>query len=266
MENLLETKDYEIFKVCSWNRSIKSSNLKKIDESVQKEGWLKHPIMVNEKMEVIDGQHRLLYAREHGLPVYYVVVNGLSINDCVAMNTARTSWNIADYIKFYSDQGNESYKILRNLLERYPFCAPTILANVIKNAGASGGMAHDIKAGVFRISPEEYELAVKKLQFLDGCAKELLSLPGRSSALLTAVSFAYDCPGVDQKRLFRQIKTYSNIMIPPANFDMALRQIEELYNYRGSKENYVYIYTEYKKHAYDRKVNGFKGEKYDKSK
>ena len=102
MNSVLQTTDYDMFKVRDWNRNISSSNMKKIDASVKAQGWLKHPIMVNEKMEVADGQHRLAYAKQHNLPVYYVVVPGLSINDCVVMNNARTSWTLIDYIKIIS--------------------------------------------------------------------------------------------------------------------------------------------------------------------
>ena len=62
--DIKETKNYDQFKVGDWNRTIKKNNLKKLEKSVKQNGWLKHPIMVNENMEIMDGQHRFAYAKE----------------------------------------------------------------------------------------------------------------------------------------------------------------------------------------------------------
>ena len=38
-------------------------------------GFIKNPIVVNEKMEIIDGQGRFEVCKEKGLPIYYNIVN-----------------------------------------------------------------------------------------------------------------------------------------------------------------------------------------------
>lgn len=67
-----ETKDYNIFKKHPNNREIFHANLEKIKRSIQIKNLLEYrPIIVDKKMQVIDGQHRLEAARQLGVPIYY---------------------------------------------------------------------------------------------------------------------------------------------------------------------------------------------------
>lgn len=255
-----ETRNYDQFTIGDFNRGIKPGNLKKLDKSVQRVGWLKHPIMVNENMEIIDGQHRFVYAKEHNLPVYYIVIGGLGKEDCVTMNNIRMAWNLADYINFYAKQGIDNYVILKNIIEKYTFASPTTLIGIVKTTGAGGSLLGAVKNGTFSVSTREYNKAIEKLEFLKGIVQYVLSTSSRPSAIINAIAFAYDCPGVNKARLARQIKNYISMTTPAANLDMALKEVEKLYNYRNPRGEYVYIYTEYKKRALDRISHGMKGE------
>lgn len=256
--DIKQTKNYDQFKVLDWNRNIKENNLKKIEKNYEKNGWLQHPIMVNEKFEVIDGQHRLEFAKRNNLPVYYVVIPGIGVKDCLTMNNTRTTWYLTDYINLYAEQKNDNYIILKSLLENYAFLSPTTLIGVLNQSGTGGQMLAKVKNGEYEITAKEHDKAIEKLDMLKRCARYILGTEGRASALFTAVSFAYDCPGVNKTRLEKQIKTNISIITPPANIDMAIKEVEYLYNYRGGKSNYVYIATEYKKHANERKLLGAK--------
>lgn len=256
--DIKQTKNYDQFKVLDWNRNIKENNLKKIEKNYEKNGWLQHPIMVNEKFEVIDGQHRLEFAKRNNLPVYYVVIPGIGVKDCLTMNNTRTTWYLTDYINLYAEQKNDNYIILKSLLENYAFLSPTTLIGVLNQSGTGGQMLAKVKNGEYEITAKEHDKAIEKLDMLKRCARYILGTEGRASALFTAVSFAYDCPGVNKTRLEKQIKTNISIITPPANIDMAIKEVEYLYNYRGGKGNYVYIATEYKKHANERKLLGTK--------
>ena len=52
------TGDYGIFKRLKGNRTVTRSRVEKIKNSINKVGYIKSPIVVNEKREVIDGQGR----------------------------------------------------------------------------------------------------------------------------------------------------------------------------------------------------------------
>lgn len=259
MDNIKQTTNYDMFKVCDWNRGIKKSNLKRIDASVQVNGWLKHPIMVNEKMEVIDGQHRLAYAKEHNLPVYYVEIRGLALEDCLTMNNTRMSWSLYDFIESYATQEKADYAIVKELAQKYTFVPISVLIALIKGQSSTGGVTRIVKSGKLEIAEDEYKRALKKLEFLRECAPQILSVPGRASSMFLATAFAYDLPAIDRNRLQSQIKRWIGIVVPPANIEMAVKELENLYNYRGSREDYVYIYTEWKKAAFNRMTSNLTG-------
>lgn len=62
-----ETTDYGMFNFMKGNRSVNPFNLKRITESMR-ERCLFSPILVNDNMEIIDGQHRFLAQKDLGLP------------------------------------------------------------------------------------------------------------------------------------------------------------------------------------------------------
>lgn len=66
MNNILEkdlktyiTRDYSVFKYLSGNRDINLHNVNNIVKNVLENGLLPTIVIVNENMEVIDGQHRI---------------------------------------------------------------------------------------------------------------------------------------------------------------------------------------------------------------
>lgn len=248
-DNILETKNYDMFKFGAWNRSIKERNLSKLDREVQKNGWKKHPIIVNDQMEIIDGQHRYVYAKSHDLPIYYIVVNGLTVQDCVLMNNSRMAWMPNDFIKLYASQGNENYVRLKELADKYTFVSVSQIVSIIKNQCSNGNLSDTLRKGEYTLTEEESEKAKAKLDYIKELMPLLNSTKGRKSALIATISFCYDNEKVDNDRLKTQIENRIATMIPPANIDMALQELEKIYNYRLTGNNYVYITTEYKKHA-----------------
>lgn len=256
METINQTYDYDMFKFGNWNRDIKENNIRKIDKNVKKEGWKKHPIVVNDKFEVIDGQHRLVYAKQKGLPVYYTVVGDLTAKDCVDMNNVRTQWSIEDFIKLYASQGNENYINLQAILRDYNFAPVSTIIGLTKSASTSGAFSRLIREGKYKVSSKELKDIRLRLDFLAEVTPYLKAVKGRLTALLQAVSFCYNCDLINKSRLKKQLKTRLNLIQPPVDIDMALNGIELVYNYKINKGDYVYIYTEYKKYAKEQQLKG----------
>lgn len=105
-----KTKDYHLFKFREDNRDrIDQNHVKRISESIKTRNLLElRPISVNAKMEVIDGQHRLLAAKELGVEIYYNVEKSLKSEDIILMNIAKV-WNTYDYLNYYCKNGNQEY-------------------------------------------------------------------------------------------------------------------------------------------------------------
>ena len=63
------TTKYKIFKKLLANREVTQTRVNNIIDSIQRVGYVTSPIIVNEKMEIIDGQGRLEALQELNLPV-----------------------------------------------------------------------------------------------------------------------------------------------------------------------------------------------------
>ncbi len=105
-----KTKDYDLFKFRADNRDkIDRNHVKRLVESIKTRNLLDlRPISVNAEMEVIDGQHRLLAAKELEVEIYYNIEKDLRSEDIILMNIAKV-WNAHDYLNYYCKNGHMEY-------------------------------------------------------------------------------------------------------------------------------------------------------------
>lgn len=111
--------DYAKFKTLIGNRKPNELHIKRLISSF-KERYLFSPILVNEKMQIIDGQHRFLSAKELNLPINYLVVEGYGLEEVQILNTNSANWKKEDYLKAYCDLGIEPYLQMRQFMLDFP--------------------------------------------------------------------------------------------------------------------------------------------------
>jgi hypothetical protein len=110
------TNDYEIFKRIEGNRVLNRTKYTQLLKSMEEE-QLMIPVIVNEKMEIIDGQHRFSACKELGKPVYYVIARGYGIEEVKRANLVSSNWTTLDYLNLHIANGNSNYDIFADLLE-----------------------------------------------------------------------------------------------------------------------------------------------------
>lgn len=97
-----KTRDYDIFKSVSFNREKNKRHIESIKKIILKENLLHlHPILVNEKMEVVDGQHRLEAAKDLGLEIFYIQ-DKISYEHILNSNLFQKKLVLEDVVKFYA--------------------------------------------------------------------------------------------------------------------------------------------------------------------
>lgn len=247
INKIYETKNYSQFVLKNWNRDISQKNISKIEKSVKINGWRPEPIIVNEEKEIIDGQHRFWYAKEHNLPIAYMILDGLTKDDCKIMNACRTGWSSHDYIKHYSNLGNPNFIRLKNLTLKYPYLNISILVGVAKTSLNGNAQSWSIRDGSLKISEDEYNQALEILNWLDSFHKYVDAVSGRKAGIYCAIVFCYHLKNVDRERLKKRIIQSIQTIIPPANLECALIELEKVYNYKIPSNKYVFIHTEYLK-------------------
>lgn len=83
------TKDYMRFKRIKGNRKLYPGHVEYLRQVLlDKPDMLSYnPILVNERFEIIDGQHRLIAAEKAEVPVYYIMHKNLKLRDIQALNS-----------------------------------------------------------------------------------------------------------------------------------------------------------------------------------
>ena len=242
---IMVTHDYDTFKSLVQNRDVTDKRAKRIANSIESVGFVMQPILVNEKYEVIDGQGRLEALRRLDMPVYFIQQPGLTDAHCVAMNINQTNWTIPDYIKGYARSGVQSYKYLLEIIDGvgkdFPF-------SVVMYAFGSGwsNKENTIREGTFKCNKEDYQHVSEVLDWLKKFIPVLKEVRGRKHLYYNSLIFCYMDPNVDNSKLYKNMILHQADLLPAGTIVQAIRQIENIYNYRTRIK--VYIETDYRKY------------------
>lgn len=239
--NVYTTNDYSIFKRLPGNRDIPESRISKIVESIQSIGWVHNPIVVNEKMEVIDGQGRLTALQRLKMPVEYVVAPGAGNKECIYMNMNMVNWKLPDFVKSYAEQGNENYQRLLSLMERYANGNLNIISTALYRI--SKAKLRDIKEGTLQLTEEQYKAAIPRLEYIKPLLDKLdpKKLPGSIIMLMQTLVYYYDYEEVDKERLLYSVEKYIYNASPWVNNIDCEKEIENAYNYGLGLEKKICI-------------------------
>jgi hypothetical protein len=228
---VLTTRHYDYFLYTHGNRDIDESNYARLKRSISVDGQ-QNPIMVNEKGEVIDGQHRLAVCKELRLPVRFFIQPGATIATAVQLNTAGQKWNTNDWINHYAKQGNPHYQQLKKFAENSPFQITTTIAIAqgtlaqIKEDGAN----QNVKQGTW--SCKDWDASYKLM-------KRMLAVKAylNNSAMLYQIALIKfnRLQAFDWDRMMRQMETYPDLLPKVADGVQAIQQLDKLYNYKRTR-------------------------------
>lgn len=220
-----KTRDYNKFKMLDANRETNRGHIESLKESFNTIGNLTRtqPILVNEKLEIIDGQHRFVAASELKEEVFYVVQGGLTVNDARQINILHRTWMAEDYARSYAASGLEDYITYLTLREDYPdFGHSIILAAEYSNSHA---IFKIFREGDFKI--EDLNSLREKLDLLMSL-RELVGFMTKymGAAFLSIIGN----PRYDHLRMLRKLKESPDALLRISSVEGNLRQIEELFN------------------------------------
>lgn len=241
------TKDYEIFKRLVGNRPVAEDRISKIAQSIKEIGWVRNPIVVNENMEVVDGQGRLTALERLGLPVEYIIAKGAGTKECIRMNMNMINWKLPDFIRSYAEQGNVNYQRLLELLENYAGGNLNIITTAVYRVSKS--KHREIKDGSLQLTAEQFENAKKSLDYIQPILEELdlKRLPGSYIRLMQTLIYYFGYDEVDKKRLKEKVLKYMYSARPWVTNPDCEREVEDAYNYHAlysDKQSIAYLVKE----------------------
>lgn len=248
-DRIYSTREYGFFCRLEGNREVLYPRKKKIIESVRQRGQIRNPIIVNEKMEVIDGQGRLEAFKTLELPVDFIINEGLDYEDCIAMNIYQDGWKLIDYISCHAERGIEQYKELLQLIQVFSKSFKTSVILYALNSKQYNNHKL-IKEGRFECTHDEFTYAQKKLSYLMTFIPIFTSLKGHNEYYYMALAYCYSDEEVDNDRLYEKMVYFQATLIPVTTITQALEQIEKIYN--NHIRSKVYIKAKYQKDLDDK--------------
>lgn len=251
--DVYQTDDYSLFKKLEGNRDAK--NITAIKKSMEKVGVLLDPILINEKYEVIDGQHRLEALKQLGMPVNFMIQEGIGLEECRLMNTGQRNWGSMDYVKSYAESGNVNYQRILQLYAEYgkDFGLDGIVAIALEPK--EGGSLLWAKQGDLHLPERGYEIACKRLNYLrsTGIVGIVKEKKLSTRIFCNAIGYAFRHPEVSIKELIDKLLKSPLELVTYSKTIDELKLFDEIYN-KGRKSKKVFMATDFQLGKYKKDV------------
>lgn len=236
------TADYDKFSLIASNRDIYKPHVQKLVNSFEQHPDIARtrPILVNERYEIIDGQHRYEALKELKKPIYYIIERGLTIQDAQRLNSVQRNWTVADFARSFALTGNEQYIQYLELMEEYQF------PHMVLMAYAAGYQRHaatrDFKEGRFKLMKDRKTMR-QRLDML----KELTAVYPptlKSGQLCMALLEAFKNETFDWEHFYEKFKNFGEAQL--SNFTGTrndwLRQLENIYNRYTDRDQQIRLF------------------------
>lgn len=241
----MRTRDYSIFRNINGNRKITPKHVVDLTYAIERKNLLEYyPVLVNEVMEVIDGQHRLMAAAKLDYEVYYEKVKGLVLEDVMSINTASRSWTLADFVDAYIRLGNSDYTELREFAEKHHLnlsISAALLAGG-SNFRGQNSINGPVRQGTFRVTTRIIAGQVADWLSILNPLCDFDALLDRSFiSVLVALKNNED---FDLDRLLAKLRLSDKKIEKRADRRYYLIHIEELYNFNAKAPVELYASTQ----------------------
>ncbi len=227
------TTSYEAFSRLSENRELNEQHVHTLMQSFEKDGYLFTILYVNEKMELIDGQHRFEAAKRKHLPVYFIIMPEWSIKEVAILNVNSRNWSMEDFLSTHAKGGNQNYIRFKEFYDEFDFDITTVQLILLGKRTKQSGTKDDFRAGKMvvddAILTKGYVKARKIIKF-----KDYHPLGYKSRNFVEAMLSLMNRKGYDHGHMIEQFKKYPEMML----FDARSLRVEEYEKILVEKYNY----------------------------
>lgn len=261
-DKIYQTNNYAIFSFITGNREINEAKVKALVTEIRKNGLLL-PILVNEKMQIIDGQHRFSACKILRAPVTYFIRNKANIEMAANMNVAGSNWSLHDWINKYAEDGNDDYIYLRNWIKKCrTHNVPARSAVMLAQNSTTTACYYMFSDGVVRRDGKSSKEGVKKIyrvgdavtlgkwqagdrQLAEKLLTQLVMFSEfpfyRKNSFASAFIRVSRIEEFDMQQLYRQATKRPNLFKNQTGVHGFMEMFEKTYNYGRAQKNKVAV-------------------------
>lgn len=242
------TKDFNKFVLMRGNRKVVEQHVLNLMKRMQEQGNLTthFPIIVNERMEVIDGQHRLEALKRlssmnlknpEGETIwtpFYRVETGLTLQAVRDINNGHRNWLWQDYMTSYVNEGKEQYERFQNLIRHFGLSFSTTLRFCVLGEKR---MSRAFREGELIIVDHQ-----KAFQLLKWYKEVSDASNHHTEPFATTMHKIMQHPEYDHRRMVRKMELYHTVLKKFVRISDYMRAIEDIYNRGQSEETKVRLF------------------------
>ncbi len=248
------TTDYSIIKTISGNRFVNPKDVEIIMTSMQIKQLIV-PAIVNEKMQLIDGQHRLAACIKLSLPFYFIQVDGYALPEVQQMNASMKNWKPVDFLDSFIELYNAGEKEFHNYITLQKFMRDTGLtlsASLYLSdiTAPPGEITNKFKTGKFTFVDEPLS---RKIALYARDFDQYDQTRWRRTTFLKVFASICTNKGYKHDKMMKNTTSQWNKLLLMSN-ELATRSLLlEIYNYNSKQNSVLFIdrvcddYKEFKK-------------------
>ena len=222
-----KTTEYGLFTKILGNRELRKYHVKYLKEA-QAEKQIEAPIIVNETYQIVEGQHRYEACKALNLPVFYIIIPGLNLEDVQRLNTNSKDWNLSEHLNSFCVRGFKEYLTYREFKEKFKFNHNETIAMLegISNKDKTRVLWTKFKDGNFKVKNREtsWENAQKIIQvkqYYDGYNRR---------CFVFALLVCFEHESYDHDVFMKKLSKQSGKLTDQVHEDDYLRIIQKVYN------------------------------------
>jgi hypothetical protein len=226
------TTDYSMFKPIDGNRNKNELHIARLKTSMAT-NYLFTVIIVNEKYEIIDGQHRFECIKDLGLPLHYIICKGYGLSEVHMLNANSKTWNADDYLEGYCNLGLKDYLVYKDFKNKYKIGHNECMA-LLAGSHTIGNKNKIFYSGHFKVT--------HLFEAEDIMDKILMIEPYYNAKGIRRRTFIYTMVILMQNENFEFTEFLQKLKIQPTalqdcnTVDQYKLLIEEIYNYKRSRK------------------------------
>lgn len=232
---VLQTRNYEMFKFHRENRTIVQSHVNSLARSMLIHGWARGSIViVDSNFNVLNGQHRVLAAQKSNVPVTYMVDSKASANEIGILHTNMKPWNIITHLERFVKLGYNHYIVLDRFMKNFPDFRPTECTMLVRN-GLGSAERESFESGKFETKDMKvaynwgHDIMLLKPYFEKGYNKSIFV-----RAMIKVLSTKSDVFHFDE--FLHKVHMRPKSIFMCGTVDQYIQMIEDIYNYRRSEK------------------------------
>lgn len=227
------TKNYRLFAFSADNRPRNDKKHRKLFRSMQRYGFLRSfPVVCHRDASgaiiVKDGQHRLMFAEELNLTVYYTV-EAVDFDIAVINSTAKV-WSLVDYAEKHAAHGLAAYAEGLQFANRFKLPIGTAFG-LLAGTTSFSNIQNSFEDGTFQVKDMAWAESVAFLSNSLAAVSRDLS----NKRVVEACMACCRVPGFDVHRLLAGAKRHPEALKPYSTRDGYLDMFETIYNF-GRKQ------------------------------